>query len=137
MRRWIRLVVTVGAAEQKCSELVLMGMARARFCELLSDRTHPNSDLLLMGLLSVMDAILEVTMHSLLQQLPVEHETKAVLPWPEKQPSAALSADAGAGIGGMGAVRGTGERLETERRRRRLDVVAGSAMGAGSDEWGV
>jgi c-di-GMP-related signal transduction protein len=79
MRRWIRLVVTVGAAEQKCSELVLMGLARARFCELLSDRTHPNSDLFLMGLLSVMDAILEVTMESLLQQLPVEHETKAVL----------------------------------------------------------
>jgi c-di-GMP-related signal transduction protein len=38
MRRWIRLVVTVGAAEQRCSELVLMGLARARFCELLSDR---------------------------------------------------------------------------------------------------
>jgi EAL and modified HD-GYP domain-containing signal transduction protein len=79
MRRWIRLVVTVGAAEQKCSELVLMGLARARFCELLSDRTHSNSDLFLMGLLSVMDAILEVTMESLLEQLPVEHETKAVL----------------------------------------------------------
>ena len=40
MRRWIRLVVTVGAAEQSCSELVLMGLARARFCELLSDRLH-------------------------------------------------------------------------------------------------
>jgi EAL and modified HD-GYP domain-containing signal transduction protein len=32
-----------------------------------------------MGLLSVMDAILEVTMEALLEQLPVEHETKAVL----------------------------------------------------------
>ena len=31
MRRWIRLVVAVGAADQKCSELVLMGLARARF----------------------------------------------------------------------------------------------------------
>jgi hypothetical protein len=30
MRRWVRLVVTVGAAEQKCSELILMGLARAR-----------------------------------------------------------------------------------------------------------
>jgi EAL and modified HD-GYP domain-containing signal transduction protein len=79
MRRWIRLVVTVGAAEQKCSELVLMGLARARFCELFSGKTHPQSDLFLMGLLSVMDAILEVTMEALLEQLPVEHETKAVL----------------------------------------------------------
>jgi len=79
MRRWIRLVVTVGAAEQRCSELVLMGLARARFCELLSDRLQSNTDLFLMGLLSVMDAILEVSMDVLLEQLPVERETKTAL----------------------------------------------------------
>ena len=32
-----------------------------------------------MGLLSIMDAILEVTMDVLLEQLPVERETKAAL----------------------------------------------------------
>ncbi|HSZ64511.1 MAG TPA: HDOD domain-containing protein [Terriglobales bacterium] len=79
MRRWIRLVVTVGAAEQACSELVLMGLARARFCELLSNRLKSNSDLFLLGLLSVMDAILEVSQDALLDQLPVDKETKAVL----------------------------------------------------------
>jgi EAL and modified HD-GYP domain-containing signal transduction protein len=79
MRRWVRLVVTVGAAEQKCSELVLMGLTRARFCELLPDRLHSSTDLFLMGLLSVMDAVLEVTMDALLEQLPVDHETKATL----------------------------------------------------------
>jgi EAL and modified HD-GYP domain-containing signal transduction protein len=79
MRRWIRLVVTVSAAEQKCSELVLMGLARGRFCELLSARLKLSTDLFLMGLLSIMDAILEVAMDVLLQQLPVEHETKAAL----------------------------------------------------------
>jgi c-di-GMP-related signal transduction protein len=79
MRRWIRLVVTVSAAEQKCSELVLMGLARGRFCELLSARLKLTSDLFLMGLLSIMDAILEVAMDVLLQQLPVERETKAAL----------------------------------------------------------
>jgi c-di-GMP-related signal transduction protein len=79
LRRWIRLVVTVGAAEQKCSELVLMGLARARFCELLSYRIHANTDLFLLGLLSIMDAILEVSMQSLLEQLPVDREAKAAL----------------------------------------------------------
>jgi len=79
MRRWIRLVVTLGAAEQKCSELVLTGLTRARFCELLSVRLQSSSDLFLMGLLSVMDAILEIGMDVLLDQLPVEHETKAAL----------------------------------------------------------
>jgi EAL and modified HD-GYP domain-containing signal transduction protein len=79
MRRWIRLVVTVGAAEHRCSELVLMGLARARFCELLSDRLQSNTDLFLLGLLSIMDAILEVSMEVLLEQLPVGHETKTAL----------------------------------------------------------
>jgi len=79
LRRWMRLVVTVGAAEQKCSELVLMGLARARFCELLSNRLQSNSDLFLMGLLSIMDAILEVGMDVLLEQLPVEREIKQAL----------------------------------------------------------
>jgi EAL and modified HD-GYP domain-containing signal transduction protein len=79
MRRWVRLVVTVGAAEQACSELVLMGLARARFCELLSNRLQSDSDLFLLGLLSIMDAILEVSHDVLLEQLPVDHETKAVL----------------------------------------------------------
>ena len=79
MRRWIRLVVTVGAAEQRCSELVLMGLTRARFCELLSSRLRSHPDLFLLGLLSVMDAILEISMDVLLEQLPVERETKAAL----------------------------------------------------------
>jgi EAL and modified HD-GYP domain-containing signal transduction protein len=79
MRRWVRLVVAVGAAEQTCSELVLMGLARARFCELLSYRLQSDTDLFLMGLLSIMDAILEVRMDVLLEQLPVNRETKAVL----------------------------------------------------------
>jgi EAL and modified HD-GYP domain-containing signal transduction protein len=79
LRRWIRLIVTVGAAEQGCSELVLMGMTRARFCELLSEKVKATTDLFLMGLLSVMDAILEVDMSTLLSKLPVDHDIKAAL----------------------------------------------------------
>jgi c-di-GMP-related signal transduction protein len=79
LRRWIRLIVTVGAAEQRCSELVLMGLTRARFCELLSVRLHSNQDLFLMGLLSVMDAILEIDMDTLVEQIPVDHAIKAAL----------------------------------------------------------
>jgi len=79
LRRWIRLVVMVGAAEQKSSELVVMGLARARFCELLSNRLRSNSDLFLMGLLSVMDAILEIPMEELLDLLPIGREIKSAL----------------------------------------------------------
>lgn len=79
LRRWIRLVVAVSAAEQTCSELVLAGLARGRFCELLSAQVKTESDLFLMGLLSVMDAILEIQMDVLLAELPVDKETKAAL----------------------------------------------------------
>ena len=80
VRRWIRLVVTLTAAENRSSELVNTAMTRARFCELISGRVpHGQSDLFLMGLLSMIDAILEVPMMTVLGNIPLEHETKAVL----------------------------------------------------------
>jgi c-di-GMP-related signal transduction protein len=80
VRRWLRLVVTLGAGQGRTSELVSSALVRARFCELLSPKIqHGQSDLFLMGLLSVMDAILEVPMAEVLEKLPVDHETKAVL----------------------------------------------------------
>jgi c-di-GMP-related signal transduction protein len=79
LRRWIRLVVAVSAAEQTCSELVVTALARARFCELLATRLKSGDDLFLMGLLSAMDAVLEVHMEVLVTQVPVDKEIKAAL----------------------------------------------------------
>lgn len=80
VRRWIRLVATLGAGQHACSELVLSALVRARFCELLSPKiTHGDSDLFLMGLLSLMDSILETPMQRILESVPVDHETKSLL----------------------------------------------------------
>lgn len=80
VRRWVRLVATLGAGQDKSSELVLTALARARFCELLAPRIpHGQSDLFLMGLLSLMDAILEIPMARVLESVPVDHETRAIL----------------------------------------------------------
>jgi EAL and modified HD-GYP domain-containing signal transduction protein len=80
VRRWIRLVATLGAGQDRTSELVLSALVRARFCELLSPRIeHGESDLFLMGLLSMMDAILEVPISQVLENLPIDQESKAVL----------------------------------------------------------
>jgi c-di-GMP-related signal transduction protein len=80
VRRWIRLVATLGAGQGKSSELVLSAMVRARFCELLSPKIpHGDSDLFLMGLLSMMDVILEIPMSQVLDNIPIDQETKAVL----------------------------------------------------------
>jgi EAL and modified HD-GYP domain-containing signal transduction protein len=79
LRRWTRMVVALGMAEQRCSELIIVGLTRARFCELLSEHLRSSHDLFLMGLLSTMDAILEIEMDALLEQLPIDHVLKDTL----------------------------------------------------------
>ena len=80
IRRWIRLVATLGAGQNKSSDLVLAALVRARFCELLSPRVQSgDSDLFLMGMLSLMDTILEIPMRQVLDSIPIDLESKAVL----------------------------------------------------------
>ncbi len=80
VRRWVRLVATVGAGQDKTSDLVLCALVRARFGELLSPLVpHGESDLFLLGLLSLLDAMLDMPMAEVLAKIPLDHETKAVL----------------------------------------------------------
>ena len=80
VRRWIRLVATLGAGEGKSSDLVLAALVRARFCELLSPKfQHGDSDLFLMGMLSLMDTILEIPMRQVLDNISIDQECKAAL----------------------------------------------------------
>jgi c-di-GMP-related signal transduction protein len=80
MRRWVRLVAAVGAGQDKPSDLLLSALVRGRFGELLATRVpHGESDLFLLGLLSLIDAMLEMPMAEVLEKIPLDHETKAVL----------------------------------------------------------
>ena len=80
LRRWVRLVAAVGAGQEKTSDLVLSALVRGRFGELLAPRVaHGESDLFLLGLLSLIDAMLELPMKDVLEKVPLDHETKAVL----------------------------------------------------------
>jgi EAL and modified HD-GYP domain-containing signal transduction protein len=80
VRRWIRLVASLGAGQDKSSDLVLAALVRARFCELLSPKIqHGDSDLFLMGMLSLMDTILEIPMRQVLDNVPIDQECKSVL----------------------------------------------------------
>jgi EAL and modified HD-GYP domain-containing signal transduction protein len=79
-RRWVRLIATVGAGQDKSSDLVLSAMVRARFGELLSSAMrHRESDLFLLGLLSLLDAMLEMPMAEILEKISLDSETKAAL----------------------------------------------------------
>jgi len=71
IRKWIALVATVGAGMHNPGELVRFALIRDRFCELLSHKLSKGMpDGFLMGLLSLMDAILGMTMSELLQKVP-------------------------------------------------------------------
>jgi len=78
--RWVRLVATLTAGEDKPSELVNNALIRARFSELLAERVkHNGSELFLMGLVSLMDTILEMPMTKVLDHISLDQEVKAVL----------------------------------------------------------
>ncbi|MFY9647139.1 MAG: EAL domain-containing protein [Terriglobales bacterium] len=78
--RWIRMATTLVMGQGKSSDLVLSSLVRARFCELLSPRVeHGTSDLFLMGMLSLMDAILAVPMGVLTDELCLDPAIKAQL----------------------------------------------------------
>lgn len=80
IRRWVRLIAAVGAGEDKPSDLVLASLVRAQFGELLSPQVpHGSSDLFLLGLLSLVDSMLDMPMAEVLEKIPLDHETKQVL----------------------------------------------------------
>jgi c-di-GMP-related signal transduction protein len=80
VRRWVRLVAAVGAGQDKTSDLMLSALVRGRFAELLAPRVrHGDSDLFLLGLLSLIDALLEMPMSEVLEKIPLDQSTKAVL----------------------------------------------------------
>ncbi len=78
--RWIRLATTMAMGQEKSSDLVLSSLVRARFCELIGAKVkHGDSDLFLMGMLSLMDAILSVPIGMVLEKLSLDPEVKAQL----------------------------------------------------------
>jgi EAL and modified HD-GYP domain-containing signal transduction protein len=80
IRRWIRLVTLVSAGLLKSSDLLLSALVRARFCELVASRIpRTQSDLFLVGMFSMMDAILELSMEDILAKVPLDRDIKSVL----------------------------------------------------------
>lgn len=78
--RWIRMATTLVMGQEKCSDLVLSSLVRARFCELIAPKiSHGTCDLFLLGMFSLMDAILEVPMGVVVEGLAFDPETKAEL----------------------------------------------------------
>jgi c-di-GMP-related signal transduction protein len=78
--KWIRMATTLAVGQEKSSDLVLSSLVRARFCELIAPRVeHGKADLFLMGMLSLLDAILSVPIGMLIGELSLDPAIKAQL----------------------------------------------------------
>jgi EAL and modified HD-GYP domain-containing signal transduction protein len=80
IRRWCRLSGMLELSKNKPSDLALSALVRARFGELIGARVeHGDVDLFQVGLLSMMDAILDISMHDVLEDLPLDEAVRTVL----------------------------------------------------------
>ncbi len=81
-RQFVSLVVISELAADKPGELIRTSILRARFCELLGEKSkfQPNSSqLFLLGLFSLLDAILDTSMKEVMTRLPLTSEHKKAL----------------------------------------------------------
>jgi len=82
LKRFIGLMFAVTANPDKPSELINMAMTRAKFCELVAQDIRSQLDIsiaFLTGLLSMIDAILDEDMASVLEKLPLSQDIKEPL----------------------------------------------------------
>jgi len=80
IRRWCQLSGMLELSRNKPSDLALAALVRARFAELIGARVESgDSNLFQVGLLSLMDAILEIPMREVLEGLPLDESARTVL----------------------------------------------------------
>lgn len=80
--KWAALIVTRELAQDKPQELVVISVMRARFCELLANEAgykERGSDAFLLGLLSLIDALLDRPLADILAELPVTSDVRSAL----------------------------------------------------------
>ena len=74
------MATTLVMGKDKPSDLVLSSLVRARFCELIAPKVdHGDSDLFLMGMLSMMDAILDAPIGVVLENFSLDSDMKEQL----------------------------------------------------------
>jgi len=82
MRKWISLVSVAALGDEVADGLLRLPLLRAMFCELIGKKIgmfRETNELFLLGLLSVMDALLNVRMVDVLAEIPVDDEIKKAL----------------------------------------------------------
>jgi c-di-GMP-related signal transduction protein len=81
-RKWVSLIAVTCMASGKPAELAALPLIRAQFCELLApcaQLADSANDLFLLGLLSAMDAILDMRMPDVLKEITIHEEIRDAL----------------------------------------------------------
>ncbi|MBA3440542.1 MAG: HDOD domain-containing protein [Pyrinomonadaceae bacterium] len=82
VKKWATLIVLVSMAQDKPEELVIQAIVRAKLCESLAASAglaHRVEDLFIMGMFSLIDAILDRELAEILNDLPIAGDIKAAL----------------------------------------------------------
>jgi c-di-GMP-related signal transduction protein len=82
IRKWISLIAIAAMGVDKPQELIVLPLIRARLCELLAPwvNMHASSDnLFLLGLLSSVDALLDMSMESVLAEITLKQDIRDAL----------------------------------------------------------
>ncbi|MCC6680528.1 MAG: HDOD domain-containing protein [Phycisphaeraceae bacterium] len=82
LRKWAALVAVTCLAEDKPAELTRSAMVRARFCETSAadlDMPQRRFDLFLLGMLSMLDAVMDQPLHEALEQITLPIDVKTAL----------------------------------------------------------
>jgi EAL and modified HD-GYP domain-containing signal transduction protein len=131
--RWIRMTTTLVMGQQKSSDLVLASLVHARFCELVGPRVeHGDTDLFLMGMLSLIDSILAVPIGMVLEELSLDPAIKRQLlgaKMGKKTPLSPIYDLMLAEAGDWGQVTQMGKQLNLSLVFRGRDLERGHALG--------
>ena len=79
LRRLVSLLFTAQFSEGKPAELTVMSLSRAHYCELLTEYTNQRDGIasaFLVGLLSLLDAMLDADIAQLMDKLPISQAIK-------------------------------------------------------------
>jgi EAL and modified HD-GYP domain-containing signal transduction protein len=80
IRKWVSIVVAISISSDRPSELISSALTRARTCEALAALSgEDSSGAFMVGIMSLMDAILDRSMEVVISQLPLTAECKDAL----------------------------------------------------------
>ncbi len=88
IKKWVTLVTLANMGQDKPDELVSTAIARGKFCELISPEIgfrDRSSDLFLLGLFSVIDAIIDRPLEEILSEISLVEDIEAALLGEENQ----------------------------------------------------